>query len=142
MKRDRETAVALPHSHRSPPRSPYLPCQILVQRKSSELEQIYGVSYRNQQRGTRCGSSCRFDSRFGKMKTCVCVFNIGTSMYYYRFFYLLYVYIYVSFSFSFLILPFFMILQTGPSTASQPTYVPKTIIIHCGPNLDAHPAAR
>ena len=75
-------------------------------------------------------------------ETFVCVFNIGTSMYYYRFFYLLYVYIYVSFSFSFLILPFFMILQTGPSTASQPTYVPKTIIIHCGPNLDAHPAAR
>ena len=48
MKRDRETAVALPHSHRSPPRSPYLSCQILVQRKSSELEQIYGISYRNQ----------------------------------------------------------------------------------------------
>jgi len=43
-----ETSVALPHSHRSPPRSPYLRCQSLVQRKSSELEQIYGISYRNQ----------------------------------------------------------------------------------------------
>ena len=41
-----ETSVALPHSHRSAPKSRYLPCQILVQRKSPELEQNCGISQR------------------------------------------------------------------------------------------------
>ena len=71
-----------------------------------------------------------------------CVFLISVPVCIVIAFFIYYIYIHVSFSFSFLIFLFFMILQTGPSTASQPTYVPKTIIIHCGPNLDAHPAAR
>ena len=33
-------------THGSAPRSPYLPCQTMVQRKSSELEQNYGMFYR------------------------------------------------------------------------------------------------
>ena len=34
------------HTHGSAPRSPYLPCQIMVQRKSSELKNNYGISCR------------------------------------------------------------------------------------------------
>ena len=38
--------LSLCHTHRSAPRSPYLPCQIMVQRNSSEHEQNYGISCR------------------------------------------------------------------------------------------------
>ena len=37
--------LSLCHTHGSSPRNPYLPCQIVVQRKSLELEQNYGMSY-------------------------------------------------------------------------------------------------
>ena len=33
--------LSICHNHGSAPRSPYMPCQIMVQRKSSELEQNY-----------------------------------------------------------------------------------------------------
>ena len=38
--------LSLCHTHGSAPRSPCLPCQIMVQRESSKLEQNYGMSYR------------------------------------------------------------------------------------------------
>ena len=38
--------LSLCHTHGSAPRSPYMPCQIMDQWKSSELEQNYGVSDR------------------------------------------------------------------------------------------------
>ena len=37
--------IVLRHTHGSAPRSPYLPCEILDQWKSSELEQNDGISY-------------------------------------------------------------------------------------------------
>ena len=38
--------LSLCHTYGSEPRSPSLPCQIMDQWKSSELEQNYGISYR------------------------------------------------------------------------------------------------
>ena len=38
--------LSLCHTHGSAPRSPYLPCQILVQKKSSDVQENYGVSCR------------------------------------------------------------------------------------------------
>ena len=37
--------LSLCHTHGGAPRSPYLPCQIRVQRENSELDQIYGMLY-------------------------------------------------------------------------------------------------
>ena len=51
--------LLLSHTHESAPRNPYLPCQIMVQRKSSELEQNYGMPYMKKMSGTG-GSSCGF----------------------------------------------------------------------------------
>ena len=54
--------LSLCHTLWSAPRSPYLPCHL---KKSSELEQNYGMSYRKNLRG-RGGSSCRFDRKIAK----------------------------------------------------------------------------
>ena len=65
--------VSLCHTHGSSPRSPYPPCQIVVQEKSSELRR---AEIRNVPKGKfrgRGGSSCRFDRRFGKKK------NVGNA---------------------------------------------------------------
>ena len=59
LKEITETAVALPHSHRSPPRGPYLPCQNFSSKEKSgaraELRDIVKEKF-----GGRGVSSCGF----------------------------------------------------------------------------------
>ena len=62
-RRSARKLLSLCHTHESARRSLNLPCQIMVQRESSELEQNYGISYRKN--GGRGGSSCRFDHEIG-----------------------------------------------------------------------------
>ena len=53
----------LPHFLECTLGSSYLPCQLLDQWKISELEQNYGIPYR--QHSGRGSPNCRFDRRFG-----------------------------------------------------------------------------
>ena len=67
--------LPLCHTHGSAPRSPYLPCQVMDQRKKSELEQNYVVPscilpscILEEKIPGRGASRCRLHRRFGENK--------------------------------------------------------------------------